>query len=57
MNDYEVQVEHEEIITHGTAEEYRGGFKGGARIIGDVIIDGKNSHFNKVVPIRFTKSK
>lgn len=50
----EIEVEHEEIITHSYAsQDRRGGWKGEARIMGIARINGEPHNFETVVPIHW----
>jgi len=50
----EVEVRHEEIIVHPSAERTGWKIKGTARIMGEVLINGKRYTFEHVVEISFT---
>lgn len=48
----EIEVIHEEIVTHPTAEHKINGWWAEARILGFVKINGKMYSFNKVLKFR-----
>jgi hypothetical protein len=55
MYNEDVEVLHEEIIVHPTAERRGNRLSGEACIIGEVVIDGKTYRFEKVVSVSFVE--
>jgi len=55
MDDSDIEVIHEEIIVHPNAERTGRGWKGEARIMGTVVINGQTYTFERVVTVFFKR--
>lgn len=53
----DIEVEHEEIVIHPTAIKRSKSWMGEARIIGDVIIEGKKYSFNYVIKVNLERDE